>query len=83
MEKVRTLKGEIAELILDKNMNKLKDIKSIGKKKRDIAQILTVVRQKQMLEELEGVKKEETERESGKETEGQSGKETKKGEEGS
>ena len=50
--KVKDIKGEIANLTLDKNMNKLKDLKMISKKKKDIAQILTVIRQKEELSVL-------------------------------
>lgn len=60
--KVKTLRGELSELVLDKNMNKLKDVKSISKKRRDIAQILTVVKQKQLLEAFEGVDGEKDEK---------------------
>lgn len=57
--KIKGLKDEIANLTLDKNMKKLKDLKMISKKKKDQAQILTVMRQKELLQELEsrGVKK--------------------------
>lgn len=51
--KVKALKTEVADLVLDKNMKKLKDLKIISKKKKDIAQILTVIRQKELLAELE------------------------------
>lgn len=51
--KVKTLKKEIADLTLDKNMKKLKDLKAISKKRKDLAQALTVLRQKQLLAELE------------------------------
>lgn len=51
--KIRDLRSEIANLILDKNMNKLKDVKMISKKKKDLARILTVMRQKELLQELE------------------------------
>ena len=51
--KVKTLKDEIANLILEKNMKKLKDLKKVAKKKKDLAQILTVVRQKELLAKLE------------------------------
>ncbi len=51
--KTKTLKKEIADLFLDKNMKKLKDLKSISKKKKDLAQILTVMRQKVLLGKLE------------------------------
>ena len=51
--KVKTLKDEIANLILEKNMKKLKDLKKVAKKKKDLAQVLTVVRQKELLAKLE------------------------------
>ena len=51
--KVKVLKTEIADLALDKNMKKLKDITKIAKKKKDLAQILTVLRKKELLEKLE------------------------------
>ncbi len=52
-EKIKTAKKEIADLILDKNMSKLKDLKSISKKRKDVAQMMTVLRQKELLEQLE------------------------------
>ncbi len=51
--KIKTLREEIAKLVLDKNMKKLKDLKSVFKKRKDLAQVLTVVRQKTILAELE------------------------------
>ena len=51
--KAKSLKADIASLVVDKNMKKLKDIKSISKKRKDLAQVLTVLRQKQLLEQLE------------------------------
>lgn len=51
--KAKTLQGEIAELVMDKNMKKIKDLKQVSKKKKDLAQVLTVLRQKQLLAELE------------------------------
>lgn len=74
--KVVALRGEIDELVLDKNMSKLKDFKAISKKKKDIAQILTVVKQKQLLAVLEA--KDQGQRDD--ETKGQSEAEIKKGE---
>lgn len=50
--KVRTLKTEIANAVLDKNMKKLKDVKVISKKRKDLARSLTVIRQKELLEKL-------------------------------
>lgn len=51
--KAEELKKEISQLILDRNMNKLKDKKMILKRKKDVAQIFTVLKQKQLLGELE------------------------------
>lgn len=51
-DKAKSLKDEIANLSLDKNMKKLKDTKSVFKKRKDLAQVLTVLRQKEMLEQL-------------------------------
>ncbi|MBI2017499.1 50S ribosomal protein L29 [Candidatus Daviesbacteria bacterium] len=55
--KAKALQKEIADLVMDKNMDKLKDLKTISKKRKDLAQILTVLRQKELLNQLE-VKKE-------------------------
>lgn len=51
--KAQALKAEIADLTLDKNMKKLKDLKIISKKRKDLAQVLTLVRQKELLAQLE------------------------------
>ena len=51
--KAKALREEIANLTLDKNMKKLKDLKMILKKKKELAQVLTVIRQKELLQELE------------------------------
>lgn len=51
--KAKSLRGEIANLVLDKNMKKLKDLKMVSKKKKELAQILTVIGQKELLTELE------------------------------
>lgn len=51
--KKKALKTEIADLVMDKNMKKLKDLKVVSKKKKEIAQILTVIRQKELLATLE------------------------------
>ena len=50
--RVKKTKDELADLIMDKNMKKLKDVKAVDKKRKDIAQILTILRQKQLLEKL-------------------------------
>ena len=52
-EKVKAAKLEIADLTLDKNMKKMKDLKRISKRRKDLAQILTVIRQKEILGKLE------------------------------
>ncbi len=54
-EKLKALKKEIADLHLDKNMKKLKDLKSISKKRKDLAQVLTVLNQKKLLAKLDPV----------------------------
>ena len=62
LEKVVGLKREITEWVMDKKMNKLKDLKQIKKNRRTIAQLLTIVHQKQMLAELESLKSPELEK---------------------
>ncbi|MBI2022517.1 50S ribosomal protein L29 [Candidatus Daviesbacteria bacterium] len=52
IDKSKALKNEISELVLDKNMDKLKDLKVISKKRKDLAQTMTVIRQKQLIEKL-------------------------------
>lgn len=52
-DKVKALKKEIADLNMDKNMNKLKDLKMISKKRKEVAQVLTLVKQKELLTQLE------------------------------
>ncbi|OGE64104.1 hypothetical protein A3J13_02460 [Candidatus Daviesbacteria bacterium RIFCSPLOWO2_02_FULL_36_8] len=51
--KAKSIRMEIADLTLDKNMKKLKDLKAVSKKRKDLAQTLTFLKQKQMLEQLE------------------------------
>ena len=51
--KVMQAKKELADLILDKNMKKLKDLTAVSKKKKDVAQMLTVIKQKQLIGQLE------------------------------
>lgn len=52
-QRAKTLKVEIGDLVMDKNMNKLKDLKSIFKKKKELARVLTVLSQKTMIGKLE------------------------------
>lgn len=49
----KQMRLEIADLMIDKNMNKLKDLKSIDKKRKDLARTLTIFNQKKVLEKLE------------------------------
>lgn len=52
-ERVKKVRLEVAELVMDKNMNKLTSLKDLRNKKKDISQILTVLKQKQLIVELE------------------------------
>lgn len=52
-EKVLASEKEVAKLIMEKNMGKLSNVKTIKQKRRDIAQILTVLRQKELVKNLE------------------------------
>ena len=49
----KALKIEINDLVMDKNINKLKDLKSIDKKRKHLARVLTTLNQKQMIASLE------------------------------
>lgn len=51
--KVKGVQKEILGLILNKSINKATNLKVIKNKRKDLAQMMTVLRQKQMLEELE------------------------------
>lgn len=53
LQRAKALKVEISDLIMDKNMNKLKDLKAIFKKKKEVARVLTVLSQKTMIGDLE------------------------------
>lgn len=53
LAKAKGLKIEINDLVLDKNINRVKNLKSISAKKKDLARILTVVNQKQAIAKLE------------------------------
>ena len=64
--KVKTLQDEIASLVLDKNMKKLKDLKMVSKKRKERAQILTLIKQKELLQELESSAENQTEEEKSK-----------------
>ncbi|MBI2018361.1 50S ribosomal protein L29 [Candidatus Daviesbacteria bacterium] len=57
-DKAKAQRSEIEKLTMDKNMKKLKDIKQVSKSKKDLAQVLTVLRQKELLSQLESKVKE-------------------------
>lgn len=51
--KVSKIKEEITHLVIDKNMNKMPNLKTIKFKRNELAKTLTVLQQKTMLEKLE------------------------------
>lgn len=54
-QKTQAARKELAKLVMDKNMKKLKDVKAVSKKKKELAQLLTLGRQKKLLSDLEPV----------------------------
>lgn len=52
-QKVSQERNELSNLIMDKKMSKLKDIKTVSKKRKTIAQLMTILRQKEIIKELE------------------------------
>lgn len=52
-EKVKLIRKEITDLVIDKNMNKMPNLKSIKSKRNELAKTLTVLQQKQLMEVLE------------------------------
>lgn len=53
LARAKALKIDINDLVLDKNMSKLKDLKVISKRKKELARVLTVLTQKEMIAKLE------------------------------
>ncbi|MDO8638104.1 MAG: 50S ribosomal protein L29 [Candidatus Daviesbacteria bacterium] len=51
--KVKSAQKEILGFILDKSTGKMTNLKIIKNKRKDLAQMMTVLKQKQMLQELE------------------------------
>ncbi len=47
----KNLKNEVLQLNLEKAQNKLKDTRSIFWKKKDIARILTILKEKELMDE--------------------------------
>lgn len=46
---LKTVRSELAQMILDKNTQKLKNLRSIFHKKKERARILTTIRQKELI----------------------------------
>ncbi len=51
--KVKATKKELVGLILDKNASKLTNLRMVKNKRKDLAQMLTILKQKHLLKELE------------------------------
>lgn len=61
-KKAALLYEELSNLVIEKNMRKVKDVKTASKKRKEVAQILTLVRQKTILADLEaGLKQDKAE----------------------
>lgn len=54
-EKAKQIAKEIVSLHIDKNMNKIANLKVVNQKRKDLAQTLTVISQKKLLERMEKV----------------------------
>lgn len=52
-DRVKKVRKEIIGLVLDKNTGKLANLRGVKSKRRGVAQMLTVLRQKEILAELE------------------------------
>lgn len=52
-ERIKSSNEEMQKLVLDKSINKLTDVKTLRRKRKDIAQISTILRQKELLNQLE------------------------------
>ncbi|TSC64723.1 MAG: Uncharacterized protein G01um101493_41 [Microgenomates group bacterium Gr01-1014_93] len=57
LARVKKVRGELIDFSMDKNMKKSKDLKFYFKKRKEMARILTFMRQKELLEQLKGVSK--------------------------
>jgi ribosomal protein L29 len=51
--RVTKAKQELAGLVLDQNQRKLADVRTVFKKRKELAQMLTILRQKELLAMLE------------------------------
>lgn len=54
-EKAKQIAKEIVSLHIDKNMNKIANLKIVNQKRKDLAQTLTVISQKKLLERMEKI----------------------------
>lgn len=54
--KAKTVYNELEDLLLDKSINKITNSKLVRSKKKDLAQVLTILRQKELIKQLEGEK---------------------------
>ena len=52
-ERAKKAKSEIAGLLIEKNIGKMTNLRLLKNKRKDLAQVLTVKTQKQLLQELE------------------------------
>ncbi len=53
MASANQMRSEIADLMVEKNLKKLKDLKSIDKKRKNLARTLTVLNMKKAIQKLE------------------------------
>ncbi len=51
--RTKALNIEINDLVLDKNINRLKNLKSISNKRKEMARVLTAMAQKKLIASLE------------------------------
>ncbi len=60
LKKAEDLRIQISGFVMDKHMNKLADLKVMGKTRKDLAQILTIVGQKEAIDKLEKASQKES-----------------------
>lgn len=51
--KAKQASQEVADLVFELKSNKQKNLKSVKNKRKDLAQVLTILKQKELLERLE------------------------------
>lgn len=52
-KQVKNVRLELAGLLIQKNAGKLTDLRAAGKKRKEVARMMTVLRQKELVSELE------------------------------